>query len=119
MLKSIINPYTKEVICAMQIERKKTGDMYRGKFYGFNSNDELIFDSFCKTVSLKLMEFDLFSKYRISKRQFNDAINMIIEFLSNKTLEDFSYTLKVFLSKYFNFEQIGILIYNEKGYIIR
>ena len=64
MYYSVNDPYSKEMILAIQIEKTNSGNMLTGQFYGFTSCDETHLIILSKIIALKISE--LFIKHESS-----------------------------------------------------
>ena len=115
ILKGIVNPYTGEVIGALQAERcmkKKKND----NNYGFAGLDEIVLITISSFICQKIIEFENIEMLNMNKFNFIKGMEIISKLLEEKTLIGLIKSMKDILHEYFGYEKIGILIHNFKGF---
>jgi len=98
----------------LQIEKKKSGDMYTGEYLGFISLDEIALSLFLVFVSQKIAEITRANEVRNKLKLVTDTHTTLTQLLEAKTKADFILTARKSLAKVIGYEQCGILYFAPK-----
>jgi len=115
MLKGIGNMMTKELVLGVQIERDKSGDMYNGKYFGFNSIEESAFILLTTFVSQKISELALSMTLKRKERLFECTFKFLTELVEQRTIKDFIFFIRHCLANFLGYEHSGLLYYSKQG----
>lgn len=115
MLKGVSNLGTKELVLGIQLERSKGGDMYSGKYFGFNSIEESAFGLLIMFISEKIYELGQNEVLKKKEQLLENTHKFFTELLEQRTIKDFIFFIRQTLASFLGYENSGLLYYSKQG----
>ena len=117
LIKGIVDPINKELLCGFQLERKNSGNMYTGLYNGFSETDDRILSLVAVVIGIKLCQLKE-SSMSLSKDILRiNTLNEINKLLENRTYRSFLIDLKERLPPLVKFEYIEVYLYRKESII--
>jgi len=111
MFKGIINPVNKEILCGIQLEKKKAGDMYTGYYAGFSDVDDSILSILSISIGMKLCQVKETAIALNKDKLALNILNGINTLITNRSCLSFMISLKDTFPPLLGYEHMEIYLY--------
>jgi len=113
LFRGVSDAYNKELLFGVQLELIKAGNMYTGKYSGFNTTDEGILAVLLTFITQKIAEFNHIEVIKKKDKKFSTTLSFVTKLLESKTIFQLISNVRDYAGELLGYQYAGILYYLE------